>query len=50
MPATERRRPNSRRSLHDDEASPLQMINKTLGDDRRHELPRVVRPLACEAV
>ena len=40
------RRRVDRRFLHDDEATALQVLHKSLGDDRRHHLAGVMDPLA----
>jgi hypothetical protein len=34
------------RPPHDDEAGPVKVVHKALGDDRRHELGGVALPLA----
>jgi hypothetical protein len=45
--APQRRRPGDRRLFHHDKPRSLQVIDKALGDDRGHELARVVLPLAA---
>jgi hypothetical protein len=42
-----RRRADNRRPLHNDEARSLQMLDKALGDDRRHDLGGVMLPPAA---
>ena len=43
--ATQRRRARTRRLLHDDEARALQVLDKALRDDSRHDLACVMFPL-----
>jgi hypothetical protein len=38
---------SDRRLFHDDEAGALEVLDQPLGDDRRHHLAGVVRPLAA---
>jgi hypothetical protein len=45
--APQLRAASDRRSLHNDEAGPLQVLHKALGDDRRHDLVSVVDALAA---
>ena len=46
MPAANRGAAADRRFLHDDEPGALEVLHQALGDDRRHHLAGVVRPLA----
>jgi hypothetical protein len=45
--APKRRATADRRPLHNDEARSLQVLDKALGDDRRHEFVGIVDPLAA---
>src|ERR1700719_2520929 len=45
-PAANRGATSDRRLFHDDEAGALKVLHQALGDDRRHHLTSVVRPLA----
>ena len=46
-PPPQRRAADRRRPFHDHEARSLQMLDKPLGDDLRHDLIRVVDALAA---
>src|SRR5277367_2608501 len=45
--ASERCGAHGRRPFHDDEARQLQMLDKSLGDDARHDLARVADALSA---
>ena len=47
MTADNRGATSDRRLFHDDEAGALEVLDQPLGDDRRHHLAGVVRPLAA---
>ena len=47
MPATERPSASDQRTLHDDKASALKMVDQALCHDPRHDLVRVVDTLAA---
>jgi len=47
MPTAERSRAEPGRSLQDDEAGSLKMLDQTLRNDPRHQFGRVVLPFAA---